>query len=56
MTLAWEKKVRLTHLYFKIKTLLEHLQKNKYKALYPIQKNQLALYFARKTLYKIGKC
>jgi len=37
MILAWEKKVRLTHPHFKKKGLLEHLQKNKYNASYPIQ-------------------
>lgn len=33
MLLAWEKKVRLIHLYFNLEMLLEHLQMNKHNAL-----------------------
>lgn len=37
MVLAWEKKVRLTHLYFTLEMLLEHLQMKKHNALQLIQ-------------------
>lgn len=37
MVLAWEKKVRLTHLYFILEMLLQHLQMNKHNALHLIQ-------------------
>lgn len=33
-TVAWKKKVRLTHLDFKKETLLDHLEKNKYNVLH----------------------